>query len=221
MDTARQPSSDVTRWTTPPWPHRRNPVSHDPGAVQPEPEPPPPDPARHPRRPTRSSWASAAAASGWSSTLTVGSFTGSGLPRAGLSFMRPQPFACEAASALHREKLDGRRLEEPRERARRGRASADVLARLRMRPVDVARRGAQLRGRPPGRALRPCRRRRLGRLGLPPREARLARRLRLRRRRGLRRAGASRRDLRRPLGQRHDRGCWRRCGGPSSSPGWR
>ena len=39
---------------------------------RPEPEPPPPDPARHPRRPTRSSWASAAAASGWSSTLTVG-----------------------------------------------------------------------------------------------------------------------------------------------------
>ena len=34
MDTARQPSSDVTRWTTSPWPHRRNPVSHDPGAVQ-------------------------------------------------------------------------------------------------------------------------------------------------------------------------------------------
>ena len=33
MATARQPSSDATRWTSCPWPHNRNQVSQDPGAV--------------------------------------------------------------------------------------------------------------------------------------------------------------------------------------------
>ncbi|CAA9296561.1 MAG: Hydrolase of unknown specificity RsbQ, part of a novel [RsbQ - PAS domain] bacterial sensing module, partial [uncultured Actinomycetospora sp.] len=97
---------------------------------------------------------------------------------------------------------------------RRGRGwpHAPVRPRVRLRPVDVAAGHPRVRARPPGRPLRPRRRRWLGPLGLEPHAVRLAGGVRPRRPGDLRGARPARRRVRRALGERDDRRPGRRTG---------
>src|SRR5918995_3761083 len=95
---------------------------------------------------------------------------------------------------------------EQRHDVRASRRAAHALRpRVRLRPEHVAVRGAGVRGRVPRRPLRPRGGRRLGPVGLRRGAVLVARGLRRRRARDLRRARAGGRRVRRPLGQRDGR----------------